>query len=59
MVDGDGTYDATTAPRLVETLLFGPYDMVNVARRHTTDDAYRRGHVIGNRVLTGLMIHQR
>lgn len=43
MVDGDGTYDATTAPRLVETLLFGPYDMVNVARRHTTDDAYRRG----------------
>lgn len=55
MVDGDGTYDASAAPRLVATLLSGPYDMVNVARRHIEKDAYRRGHVTGNRLLTGLV----
>ncbi len=55
MVDGDGTYDAGVARRLVKTLLSGPYDMVNVARRHTDEEAYRRGHVFGNWMLTGLV----
>lgn len=55
MADGDGTYDATTAPRLVARLLDGPYDMVNVARRHISTEAYRPGHVFGNKMLTGLV----
>ena len=55
IVDGDGTYDAEAAPLLLDTLLSGPYDMVNVARRHITKDAYRCGHVFGNRLLTGLV----
>lgn len=55
MVDGDGTYDASAAPRLVATLLDGPYDMVNVARRHVEKEAYRRGHMTGNWLLTGLV----
>ena len=55
IVDGDGTYDAEAAPRLLETLLSGPYDMVNVARRHITKEAYRTGHVFGNRLLTMLV----
>lgn len=55
MVDGDGTYDASAAPHLISTLVSGSYDMVNVARRHGTQEAYRRGHVIGNRMLTGLV----
>lgn len=55
MADGDGTYDAGTAPRLVATLLDGPYDMVNVARRHIASEAYRPGHVFGNKMLTGLV----
>jgi len=53
LVDGDGTYDAASAGRLVETLRSGPYDMVNAARRHTETDAYRPAHVFGNRMLTG------
>jgi glycosyltransferase involved in cell wall biosynthesis len=55
IVDGDGTYDATAAPRLVETLLSGPYDMVNVARKHIAKEAYRPGHLLGNRLLTWLV----
>jgi glycosyltransferase involved in cell wall biosynthesis len=55
IVDGDGTYDAAAAPRLVETLLSGPYDMVNVARKHIAKEAYRPGHLLGNRLLTRLV----
>jgi glycosyltransferase involved in cell wall biosynthesis len=55
MVDGDGTYDASAAPRLVATLVDGSCDMVNVVRSHTEREAYRPGHVIGNRVLTRLV----
>jgi glycosyltransferase involved in cell wall biosynthesis len=55
IVDGDETYDAEAAPRLLETLLSGPYDMVNVARKYITTDAYRTGHIFGNRLLTALV----
>jgi glycosyltransferase involved in cell wall biosynthesis len=55
MVDGDATYDATAAPRLVATAIKGGYDMVNAARQETGEAAYRRGHRFGNRVLTGLV----
>lgn len=55
MVDGDGTYDASSAPRLVRTLLRGPYDMVNVARIAKADKAYRRGHVFGNLAFTSMV----
>lgn len=55
MVDGDATYDATAAPRLVKTAVAGGYDMVNVAREDTGERAYRAGHRFGNRLLTGLV----
>jgi glycosyltransferase involved in cell wall biosynthesis len=55
MVDGDGTYDAASAPRLVATLLAGPHDMVSAARAETVDAAYRPGHRFGNRLLTALV----
>ena len=55
LVDGDGTYDAAAAPRLVEALTTGGLDMVNAARNHAQTDAYRPGHLLGNRVLTGLV----
>jgi glycosyltransferase involved in cell wall biosynthesis len=55
LVDGDGTYDATAAKRLLETLASGPYDMVNVARKHVDQAAYRPGHVFGNKMLTDLV----
>jgi glycosyltransferase involved in cell wall biosynthesis len=55
MVDGDGTYDAGSAPHLVRTLLAGPYDMVNVARDSISARSYRRGHRAGNYLLTTLV----
>lgn len=53
LVDGDGTYDADSAPAMVEALLRDSLDVVNGARVATTDSAYRPGHAFGNRVLTG------
>jgi hypothetical protein len=54
MVDGDATYEAADAPALVSQLCGEQCDVV-VARRVNDDSAaYRRGHVIGNRLLTGL-----
>lgn len=54
MVDGDATYEAADAPALVDQLWGEQRDVV-VARRVNDDSAaYRRGHVIGNRLLTGL-----
>lgn len=55
LVDGDGTYDAAAAPRLVGALESGGLDMVNASRVHEARAAYRRGHVAGNRVLTFLV----
>ena len=55
MADGDLTYDATAAPGLVAMLLDEQLDMVVGARRHEVEDAYRGGHVLGNRVFTGLL----
>ncbi len=55
LVDGDGTYEAAAAPRLVRELLAGPLDQVNGVRVHKSAGAYRAGHVIGNRLLSGLV----
>ena len=52
LVDGDATYDAASAPRLIERLLAEGLDMVVGARKDTAIEAYRPGHRFGNRVLT-------
>jgi glycosyltransferase involved in cell wall biosynthesis len=56
MVDGDGTYHAPSAPAMIELLLAQHLDMV-CGKRVESDDgyAYRSGHRLGNRVLTGLV----
>lgn len=53
LVDGDGTYDASSATAMVECLLNNSLDMVNGSRRATTEEAFRLGHIFGNRLLTG------
>ncbi|GAP50898.1 glycosyl transferase family 2 protein [Streptomyces azureus] len=53
IVDGDDTYDASRARDLVDLLFEGPYDQVVGARRVTDDGAYRTGHAVGNKLLTG------
>jgi glycosyltransferase involved in cell wall biosynthesis len=55
LVDGDDTYDASSAPALVRTLLDGQLDMVNGARVTQIKEAYRFGHRFGNRLLTGIV----
>ena len=54
LVDGDDTYDATTAPVLLQKLVENGLDMVSGRRLAVGGSAYRAGHVIGNRLLTGL-----
>jgi glycosyltransferase involved in cell wall biosynthesis len=55
MVDGDDTYDAASAPKLVEKLVAENLDMLVGKRVETHQAAYRPGHRLGNRVLTGLV----
>ena len=55
LVDGDDTYDAASAPAMVEMLLRDGLDMVNGARVSEAQAAYRPGHRFGNQVLTGLV----
>jgi len=55
MADGDATYDASAAPGLVAKLIDEQLDMVVGARKSEVEEAYRRGHVLGNKVFTGLL----
>lgn len=55
LADGDATYDASAAPIMVRRLLEEQLDMVVGARASEVDAAYRRGHVLGNRMLTSLL----
>ena len=55
MADGDLTYDPAAAPAMVDLALAEQLDMVVGTRRHEQEDAYRGGHVIGNRIFTGLL----
>ncbi len=55
LVDGDGTYDATCAPAMVALLVEQRLDMVTGTRISDAAGAYRPGHRLGNRVLTGLV----
>jgi glycosyltransferase involved in cell wall biosynthesis len=55
LVDGDDTYDATAAPQMVDLLWRDRLDMVNGARVTQIQAAYRPGHRLGNRVLTGMV----
>lgn len=57
LADGDDTYDAASAPRLVRLLLAEQLDMVNGARSTDSETAYRPGHRLGNRLLTGLVAY--
>ena len=54
LVDGDGTYDAAAAAKMVALMTSRGLDMVNGAR-HAGADAHRRGHRMGNAVLTALV----
>ncbi len=54
IADGDGTYDASVAPQLVEQLVNENLDMVVGTRQNVYENAHRRGHGFGNRLFNGL-----
>ena len=55
MADGDLTYDPKAAPEMVALLLAEQLDMVVGTRRHEAAESERKGHVVGNRLFTGLL----
>ncbi|WP_408079739.1 glycosyltransferase family 2 protein [Sphingomonas plantiphila] len=55
MADGDATYDPAAASAMIAKLREEGLDMVVGTRIHEAADAYRRGHVLGNRAMTGLL----
>jgi glycosyltransferase involved in cell wall biosynthesis len=55
MADGDLTYDPAAAPEMVDMVLTEELDMVVGTRRHEAVEAYRGGHVLGNKVFTNLL----
>ena len=57
LADGDGTYDAASAPALIEELCDASLDMVTATRVEQAQAAYRPGHRFGNAMLTGLVSH--
>ena len=52
LVDGDATYDAPSAPRMIEMLVREHLDMVVGLRVDQNKAAYRAGHRAGNLLLT-------
>lgn len=57
LVDGDATYDAPSAPAMIQRLMRERLDMVVAVRVDSEEAAYRPGHRLGNRLLTGSVAH--
>jgi glycosyltransferase involved in cell wall biosynthesis len=55
LVDGDATYEAASAPRMIDALLTDRLDMVVGFRVDQAETAYRRGHRTGNWMLTSFL----
>jgi glycosyltransferase involved in cell wall biosynthesis len=56
LVDGDDTYDASAAPGMLAMLVEQRLDMVTAVRQNATREAYRRGHRLGNALLTAMVV---
>jgi glycosyltransferase involved in cell wall biosynthesis len=57
LVDGDATYDAPSAREMIGRLIDDRLDMVVAARVDREAAAFRSGHRLGNRLLTGFVAH--
>ncbi|MEE8139663.1 MAG: glycosyltransferase family 2 protein [Alphaproteobacteria bacterium] len=55
LVDGDATYPADQAPKMIAALIDGQLDMITGARIAQQNAAYRPGHRFGNRFITTLV----
>jgi glycosyltransferase involved in cell wall biosynthesis len=55
MADADETYEASAAPAMIRRLVDENLDMLVGRRVHEDQAAYRAGHVLGNRLMTGFL----
>lgn len=55
LVDGDGTYDASIAPKMISMMANQNLAMVVGRRIHESANAYRPGHVFGNKLFTSVV----
>jgi hypothetical protein len=55
LVDGDDTYESGASPVMVKLLLDRQLDMVSATRQTCDAGAYRRGHRLGNRVISAMV----
>ena len=55
MADGDLTYDATAAGRMIDLLVSSNLDMVVGTRIADKDEAFRAGHRFGNRMFNAIV----
>ncbi len=57
MVDGDDTYDASAATEMTKLMIGEGLDLVNGVRIADSSTAYRPGHKLGNKMLSGIVKH--
>jgi glycosyltransferase involved in cell wall biosynthesis len=57
LADGDATYDAPSVRGMIARLIGEKLDMVVGARIDREEAAYRPGHRVGNRLLSGFVTH--
>jgi hypothetical protein len=55
LADGDGTYDAASAPEFIDLLCSQQLDMVVGVRRAIEQEAYRTGHRLGNKLFNTIV----
>ncbi|HEX7761245.1 MAG TPA: glycosyltransferase [Caulobacteraceae bacterium] len=55
IADGDGTYDASAAPAMVQMLIADRLDMVVGLRDDLSQETSRAGHELGNILITGFL----
>ena len=55
MIDGDNTYDVSKLNKMLELMEKFNYDMVVGKRVHKDSQAYRKGHIIGNKFFSNFV----
>ena len=55
MADGDGTYDAASAPCMIDQLINRNLDMIVGVRKSAGGREYPSGHVLGNQMFTRIV----
>ncbi len=55
MIDGDNTYDVSKLNKMLELMEQFNYDMIVGKRVHKDSQAYRKGHIIGNKFFSNFV----